>query len=158
MTRNVVAGLTILGALCFGACGPSDPDVIQLLLPEGDAAEGKQAFANLGCPVCHTVRGVEGLPVPPGPSFELGPTVAGLSRGGIATSVIAPRHVNAEATELWTDWEDDQRVWLGPAQVVTEAEEAQAKGVSRMSDYSTVMTVKQLSDIVAFVEAAGDAD
>ena len=128
--------------------------MVRLLLPEGDAAAGKQAFADLGCPVCHTVKGVEGLPAPTAPeaSFELGPTIAALSRGGIATSVIAPTHVNAQATELWTDWEEGQRVWLGPGQVVTETEEAQLKGVSRMSNYAAVMTVKQLGDLVAFLD------
>jgi hypothetical protein len=150
--------LAILVAFCCGACGPSDPAMVRMLLPEGDAAAGKQAFMDLGCPVCHTVTGVEGLPVPAvlEASFELGPTLGGLSRGGLATSMIVPTHVNAQATELWTDWEEGQRVWLGPGQVVTRHEEAQLKGVSRMSNYTTVMTVKQLSDLVAFLESIGE--
>jgi hypothetical protein len=49
-------------------------------------------------------------------------------------------------------WEEGQRVWLGPGQVVTETEEAQLKGVSRMSNYAAVMTVKQLGDLVAFLD------
>jgi hypothetical protein len=85
-------------------------------------------------------------------SFELGATITGLSRGGLATSMVAPAHVNAQATELWTDWDAGQRVWLGPGQVVTEEEEAQGQGMSRMSDYAQVMTVMQLSDLVAFLD------
>ena len=158
MLRKALSGLMILGTLCLGACTPSNPDMVRMLLPEGDAVAGKQAFMDLGCPVCHTVKGVEGLPVPAAleASFELGPTLRGLSRGGIATSMIVPTHVNAQATELWTDWEEGQRVWLGPGQVVTRDEEAQLKGMSRMSNYATVMTVKQFSDIVAFLDSVGD--
>lgn len=154
MLRKALSGLMILGALCLGACGSSDPAMVRLLLPEGDAVAGKQAFVDLGCPACHTVTGVGGLPEPVAPeaSFELGPTIASLSRGGIATSMIAPTHVNAQATELWTDWEAGQRVWLGPAQAVGESEEAQQRGMSRMSNYAQVMTVKQLGDLVTFLD------
>ncbi len=158
MLRKALSGLTILGALSLGACTQSDTDMVKLLLPEGDAAAGKQAFMDLGCPVCHTVRGVDGLPAPAAPqaSFELGPTIAGLSRGGVATSVIAPTHVNAEATVLWSASERGQSVWLGPGQIVAEAESTQKRPASRMTDYTGVMTVRQLSDLVAFLGAAAE--
>ena len=159
MLRKALSALTILSALSLAACGPSDPDMIQLILPEGDAAAGKQAFLDLGCTTCHTVRGTEALPAPKMvPSFELGPTLVALSRGGIATQVVRPTHVNAQATELWTDWEEGQRVWLGPGQAVGEDEEAQLRQASRMTDYGHVMTVKQLSDLVAFLEKAAAAE
>jgi len=159
MLRKALSGLTILAALSLGACAQSDPQMVRLLLPEGDAEAGKQAFVNLGCTVCHTVRGVEALPAPRlETSFELGPTLAGLSRGGIATQVVTPRHVNAEATHLWTDWEKGQRVWLGPGQDVGEGAKTQSRSVSRMRDYGTVMTVKQLSDLVAFLQSVAEAE
>lgn len=158
MLRKVFPGLVVLAALSLGACRQSDPEMVQMLLPEGDAAAGKQAFVDLGCTTCHTVRGVDGLPAPVAPeiSFELGPTLTGLSRGGIATSVVSPRHVDAEA-ELWTDWEEGQRVWLGPGQGVVEAEEAEERPVSRMNDYRAVMTVKQLGDLVSFLRSVAEA-
>jgi hypothetical protein len=159
MLTKALSGLTILLALSLGACMQSDPDAIQLILPAGDAVAGNQAFLDLGCPTCHTVKGVDGLPAPKmEPSFELGPTLTGLSRGGIATQVVRPTHVNAQATELWTDWEQGQRVWLGPGQAVGEGEEAQLRHASRMSDYCAVMTVKQLGDLVAFLQSAAEAE
>lgn len=158
MRRMALSGLIILSALCLGACMQSNQEMVQLILPEGDAAAGNQAFIELGCTTCHIVRGADALPAPKVvKSFELGPTLTGLSRGGIATQIIRPTHVNAEATELWTDWDPGQRVWLGPGQAVGEAEEAQLRQASRMSDYRAVMTVKQLSDLVAFLEAAAEA-
>jgi hypothetical protein len=160
MLRQALSGLVILGALSIGACSRSDPQLVQVILPEGDAAAGKAAFADLGCTACHTVRGVGGLAPPEAPevSFELGPTLGGLSRGALATAVIAPTHVNAEATELWTDWEEGQRVWIGPGQHVTEAEEAQLPQASRMRDYTSVMTVRQLSDLVTFLHSVATTD
>lgn len=155
MLRKALSGLAILGALSLGACTQPGDTLVELRLPEGDAMAGKQAFVDLGCTACHTVTGIEGLPAPevPETSFELGPTLAALSRGGIATSVITPAHVNAEATELWTDWEPGQRVWLGPGQVAAEGEQQRPKR-SRMSSYGDVMTINQLSDLVAFLDSA----
>ena len=159
MLEKALSGLIILSALCLGACMQPDPDMVQLILPEGDAAAGNQAFLDLGCTTCHTVRGTETLPAPKmEKSLELGPTLTGLSRGGIATQVVRPTHVNAEATELWTDWDPGQRVWLGPGQDVGEGEEAQLRQASRMSDYRAVMTVQQLSDLVAFLQSAAEAE
>ena len=155
MLKKALSGLTILAALGLGACMQPDSELVQLILPEGDAAAGKQAFVDLGCTTCHTVRGVEGLPAPRlEKSFELGPTLAGLSRGGIATQMVAPKHVNVEASDLWTDWDPGQRVWLGPGQEITEPEASEERPLSRMRDYAAVMTVRQLSDLVAFLETA----
>jgi hypothetical protein len=137
----------------------SDGDMVQLILPEGNAIAGRQAFMDLGCTTCHTVRGEEALrPPEAAKSFELGPSLAGLSRGGIATQVIAPKHVDAEAADLRTDWEPGQRVWLGPVQDLSEGDEAAARSVSRMTDYGTVMTVRQLTDLVAFLQGAAEAE
>ncbi len=159
MLRKAISGLIILAALSVGACMQADDDMVQLILPEGNAAAGRQAFLDLGCTTCHTVRGEKALRAPEAPeSSELGPTLAGLSRGGIATQVIAPKHVNVEAAGLRTDWEEGQRVWLGPGQDLGEEDEAQARVVSRMTDYGHVMTVRQLTDLVAFLQDAAEAE
>jgi hypothetical protein len=130
-----------------------------LLDHRDDGKGGTFAFQDLGCTTCHTVRGVESLRPPRlEKSFELGPSLAGLSRGGIATQIVAPRHVNVEAADLWTDWEPGQRVWLGPGQPVDEGEEAQLRSASRMRDYGTVLTVGQLSDLVAFLRSVAETE
>ncbi len=160
MERRVLLAL-LIAALAFSACSapapPGAPDKdaerVEIILPMGKAEAGKQAFVNLGCVSCHVVSGVEGLPPPQDleTAVDLAKSVRGLSRSAIVTSIIAPAHVNSQATELWADWSDKQRVWLGPGQHVSEAEEAPDRTLSRMTKYSTVMTVGQLSDLAAFV-------
>lgn len=161
MSKTTLALLYLLMALFLVACSPqgpgaSNPERVELVLPFGDEAAGKQAFMDLGCTACHEIGGVEGLPAPvmPEPGPDLAVSLAGLSRGGIATGVIAPAHVNTEAAELWTDWEEGQRVWLGPGQQLEEPVETAQGERSRMSNYGSVMTVQQLSDLVAFLEAS----
>ncbi len=164
MFRNAFPGSVILIALlALPACsapGPSgadtsphsDAEKVEIVLPMGKAEAGKQAFVDLGCTSCHIVSGVEGLPQPvSSETVDLAVSVRGLSRSAIVTSIITPDHVDSQSTELWTEWSQGQRVWLGPAQRVTEAEEASKRTISRMASYSAVMTVEQLSDLAAFV-------
>jgi len=153
----------LLVPLCFAACAPpgaSDPDMVHLLLPEGNAEAGRKALADLRCVACHTVRGEDALAElskgQPGPMLG-GSEMAGLSRGALATALIAPAHVNAEVVELWTDWSDRQRVWLGPGhQFDGGALDAEMER-SRMRDYRSVMTVQQLCDLVAFLQQVSAA-
>jgi hypothetical protein len=161
MIKTTLTILAILLALALVACSPqgpgsSNPERVQIVLPLGDEAAGKQAFIDLGCTACHAVGGVEGLPatVLPEPGPDLAVSLAGLNRGGIATGMIAPAHVNTESRELWTDWEEGQRVWLGPGQQLEESTDQAQTELSRMSNYGAVMTVQQLKDLVAFLEEA----
>ncbi len=165
MNNRALPALALLtAALIFSACSaPAPPGAdpaadsgaerVEIILPMGQAEAGKQAFANLGCVSCHVVSGTPGLPPPQDleTAVDLAASVRGLSRSAIVTSILAPAHVNAQATELWSDWSDKQRVWLGPGQHVTEEEEAPDRTLSRMTNYSTVMTVGQLADLAAFV-------
>ncbi len=161
MIRNVLPVLAILmAALIFSACSTpgapgKDAERVEITLPLGEVEAGKLAFANLGCVSCHIVTGVDGLPPPQDleTAVDLTASVRGLSRSAIVTSIIAPAHVNSQSTELWAEWSDKQRVWLGPGQHVTEAEEAPDRTISRMTNYSTVMTVGQLADLTAFVKS-----
>ncbi len=157
MIRKALPALAILiAALIVSACpAPGPPERVEITLPIGEVDAGKQAFVSLGCPSCHIVSGVEGLPQPAvgEKAVDLAVSVRGLSRSAILTSIVAPAHVDSQSTELWTEWEEGQRVWLGPGQQVTEAEEAPKRTVLRMTDYSHVMTVKQLSDLAAFVQS-----
>ncbi len=153
----LMAVLTLSACSAPGPSGAPDKDAerVEITLPLGEVEAGKQAFVNLGCVSCHVVSGVEGLPPPQAleTAVDLAASVRGLSRSAIVTSIIAPAHVNSQSTELWAEWSDKQRVWLGPGQHVTEAEEAPDRTVSRMTNYSTVMTVGQLADLTAFVQS-----
>ena len=160
MIRKALLALAILIAMTFSACSPSgapdsDAERVEIILPMGEVEAGKQAFVNLGCVSCHIVSGVEGLPQPEHleTAVDLAASVRGLSRSAIVTSILAPAHVNSQSTELWAEWSDRQRVWLGPGQHVTEAEEAPDRTISRMTNYRNVMTVGQLADLTAFVQS-----
>ena len=137
MLRKVL--LFVSGALSCLACAPSAVETPEykatmLILPEGQPEAGREAFVSLGCTSCHTVAWDEDLPAPvsasPGP--ELGLDVAKLGPGSLATSIVVPSHQVAEKYRSPTGGD-----------------------VSRMTDYSRVMTIRQLADIVAYLERQG---
>ena len=143
------------------ACAPSEDStsvMVRMVLPTGDAAAGRQTFIDLKCTVCHPVRGSQGLPAvenkEPGP--DLGVTLQGQSRSVIVNSIVAPDHVNVEDVELWTDLTPEERVWLGPGQVPLAQEVERTP--SRMGNYLHVMTVRQLTDLVAYLRQAAEGE
>ena len=116
--------------------GPRSP--IGFRLPEGDVGKGRAAFVELQCNSCHTVDEVD-LPDPvviPTPSalVVLGGQVFEIRTDGyLVTSIINPSHKLARGF--------DQE------QITTTT------GESRMPDYSDIMTVRQLIDLVAFLQS-----
>ena len=151
--------LVLLSVVAIVACAPggdSKTEMVHMLLPEGDAAAGQRVFVDLKCTVCHTVTGVRNLPAvqseKPGP--DLGVSLKGVSRGAVATSIIAPQHVNVEAVELWTDLTAEERIWLGPGQIPPRQEGERQP--SRMGEYAGVMTILELTDLVSFLESAAN--
>lgn len=103
-------------------------------LPQGDADRGRQLFIKLDCPSCHYVFRDEGLPAPivepPVPVVIGGETPYPPTDGQLVTAIIDPSYS------------------LGPAhkrKLTTTA------GVSRMDDFADVMTVRELSDLVAYI-------
>ncbi len=130
----------LTAVILFGliACdsGPRSP--VGFLLPEGDVEQGKAAFVELQCNSCHTVDGVD-LPSPvvipsPSASVVLGGHVFEIRTDGyLVTSIIHPSHKLARG--------------LAKEQVTTST------GESKMPDYSEIMTVQQLIDMVAFFQS-----
>ena len=104
------------------------------LPPDGDAVRGASAFVNLGCNSCHEVSGV-GFPCPAAPSTA--PVALGgeiyheMTDGYLVTSIIYPSY-NLGA--------------YPKAQVMSG-------GQSRMPHYEDKMSVRQLTDIVAFLQS-----
>jgi hypothetical protein len=122
--------LVLMAAGCQGK-SPAPQAVFQPkfnFVTTGDAGAGRQAFSDLKCGTCHVVIGDESFqhPILEGP--ELGSAQSALSANEIADSIVAPSHV----------------VSTNPKQ---------DKSISPMGDYSNVMTVRQLVDLVAFVKA-----
>ena len=137
--RIVLAAAVLSSASMCDSLVPSDyqrfSSASGLLLGEGNTDAGRAAFMSLGCTACHTVENFT-FELPESPlqmRVHLGGEVEALPTDGyLATAVINPQH------ELAKDYERE---------IVSE------KGVSRMADYSDVITIRQLKDIVAFVHS-----
>ena len=125
MSRSHVAALLLVVSLagCSGRHSPSG-----FRLPPGDAAAGQAAFVDLKCTQCHSVQGVN-LPAATAPT----PVALGGRRmlprtdGDLTTDIILPSsHFAADFA---------------------------AGATSPMPDYTRTMTVRQLSDLVAFLQS-----
>ena len=140
--RNLFNSLVALCTLiCLSACDLPGAKQDDIYLPEGDPAKGEMYFASLGCTSCHSVYGAQ-LPEPAeaGPVRVLLGTQTGrkLSHGEIVTSIVNPSH------RLSARYRRDE---------VSEG------GESLMPSYNDVLTVTQLTDLVAFLDAHyGTAD
>jgi len=120
--------------LCLSACDREHRIQDEIYLPDGDAAKGEKHFVSLGCVSCHSVIGVD-LPEP----AEAGPvrvllgsrTGPRMSYGQLVTSVVNPSH------RLSARYRRD---------------EVSQEGESLMTFYNDVLTVTQLTDLVAFLQ------
>jgi mono/diheme cytochrome c family protein len=128
-----VTALVLLAGAAL-ACGTGRRGSAGFQLPDGDAVRGKQVFVANRCHACHEVAGVE-LPAPvadPPVPVRLGGEVTRLHTDGeLTTAIIHPSH----------------RLAAGP-------EPALRSGArSRMGDFSETMTVRELIDLVAFLQS-----
>lgn len=137
-TRVLACGVVLLCAAGAAVAAPA-PEAdsgseieITLTLPAGDPAAGRTAFRELSCTTCHAVAGEADFRAPvahhAGP--ELAAAVAGQSPGRIASSIVAPSHE------------------VGP-----EAREMMEGELSPMGDFADAMTVRQLIDLVAYLDS-----
>lgn len=132
--RNLLT-LLVLSLVAFSACDESAMMSSKgFRLPDGDALAGREAFLYMQCHQCHTIKG-EQLPLIPGqdaPYVELGGTVTQVKTyGQLITAIINPSH----------------KLAVGYAKDVVSED-----GVSNMYIYNDYMTVKELTDIVTFLQ------
>jgi mono/diheme cytochrome c family protein len=128
------AAAAVLAALAPAALAQENgSDASPFYLPPGDAKAGREAFVAYRCTTCHSVAGDPELPLPtgaePAPVLKFGP---GSPSHEIAESIIAPSHAIAEGFGKGTP-EDVQR--------------------SPMRDFSEVMTIRHLRDIVTYLKS-----
>ena len=100
-------------------------------LAMGDARSGRQAYLVLKCNTCHTVAGEPIGAKPPrlsGP--QLGKSLALESPEQIADSIAAPGHNISKKRGPW-----------------------EQKPISSMGDYTRIMTVRQLMDLIAYLRS-----
>lgn len=143
MRLRPILGLVLVASGTLGATcetiTPRDYERLSsasgLILGEGDPDEGRATFLALNCNYCHTVDGLslEPVPSPLDGVVPLGGEVEALpSDGELATAIIHPDHDLAEGL---------------PREVVSD------EGRSRMADYSDLITIRQLRNLVAFLHA-----
>jgi mono/diheme cytochrome c family protein len=105
----------------------------KFLVPPGDQARGREAFVTLECFACHTVRG-EDFPKTSKRSQEPGPDLTGMGAHH-------PAEYFAESI-------------VNPNRVIVQGQGyTGADGLSKMPDYADVMTVGQLTDLVAYLKS-----
>jgi sulfur-oxidizing protein SoxX len=124
--------LMLLTAACSGPKSGAG-----LRLPDGDVERGKAAFLELKCSTCHTVAGTE-VPVPSKDYAYVRVVVLGgevrqvKTYGALVTSIINPSHSLAPGY---------------PKELITKGNQ------SAMTNFNDTMTVRQLIDLVAFLQS-----
>jgi mono/diheme cytochrome c family protein len=127
----LLAAVLVIVLLALGCTGQRSPSGFRL--PAGDVAAGHAAFVTLQCHSCHTVEGAE-LPAPTqAPVVKLGgSTVLPKTDGEMTTSIILPSAHFARGYPA-------SEIQVGPH--------------SKMPSYIDTMTVRQLADLVAFLQS-----
>jgi hypothetical protein len=131
--RALAAG-AIVGAF-LTACTPGPRSASGFRLPQGDAEHGRAAFVELRCHACHRVEGVsmpEPVAVPPVPVVLGGTVFRPRTDGELVSAIVNPSH---------------RIVPREPADLVRSGQ------LSRMGDFSESMSVRQLVDLVAFLQS-----
>jgi len=134
MRERWLLGLVLVSTACL-ACGGGRKGSSGFRLPDGDAERGRAVFVANRCHACHTVAG-EDLPAPvaqPAVPVRLGGQVsAAITDGDLVTSIVFPSHRLAARVE--------------PAAV-------RSGGLSRMGDFTEAMKVRDLIDLVAYLQS-----
>ena len=131
-TKLGVILLMLLTAACNGPKSGAG-----LRLPDGDVQRGKAAFLELKCNTCHTVAGTE-IPSPSQDYAYVRVVVLGgevrqvKTYGALVTSIINPSHSLAPGY---------------PKELIAKGNE------SAMTNFNDTMTVRQLIDLVAFLQS-----
>ena len=131
--RGFAMAAVLLGASLACEIGPKSGHGLRL--PEGDIERGESTFAQLGCPKCHSIQGLDLHRPDPEPEITVvlgGPVRHVESYGELVTSIINPSH------------EISRRAPRVDGELPVE---------SQMKNFNDVMTVAQLIDLVAFLQS-----
>ena len=138
ITPLLIVTFVSLGGFAMFACATKSPRGFRL--PDGDVQAGKATFVALGCNQCHKVSG-EDLPDPqvkPAVPKLGGPSTTLPTDGQLVTSIINPSHRIKKRDGTESTIEDGK--------------------TSRMSDFTEVMTVRQLIDLVAYLHTVHELE
>jgi mono/diheme cytochrome c family protein len=113
------------------ASGEEKTHLVMTAMPEGDVAAGRKAFLDLSCHTCHNVSSDPALgtvkPEASGP--DLSKAAGRTTQGYQTTSIIAPSHII-----IYEYWRKEQKQ-------------------SPMPDLTRAMTVRQLIDLIAYLQS-----
>jgi mono/diheme cytochrome c family protein len=127
--------LILVVATVLAACEVGRKSSAGFHMPDGDPERGKAVFLEQRCNACHRVDGVS-LPAPtvqpPVPVVLGGEVDHARTDGELVTAIIDPQHQVAPGYK---------------------PELVPRGGVSRMPDYGQLMTVRQMIDLVAFLQS-----
>ena len=144
-------GIAIAAGLFLAACGkePKNQDAARhtsqehgppqgwkFTFPQGDPGEGRKVFVELECYKCHEVKG-EAFPQVAETDKGVGPELSQMA-GMHPAEYLAESIINANAV---VEEEDREKGYLGE------------DGRSKMPDYNDVLTVKQVADLVAYLNS-----
>lgn len=124
---SLLLALTLVLAGCQVKRSPSG-----FRLPDGNAEAGKAAFVDLQCATCHTVKGVD-LPAP-----QMSPAVA------LGGSSVLPKTDGEYVTDIILPSSHFASGYAGS--------QVQDGSKSKMPDYASRITIRQLADLVAFLQ------
>jgi len=126
--------LIVFSALIVSSCDSGVSSPRGFSLPEGNVESGEQIFVKYQCLSCHTLEGFDPSGIEQ--SIEKPVSLGGARRqtttyAELVTSIIHPSHKLARG--LLKDITDES-------------------GKSKMRIYNDIMTVKELTDLVVFLE------
>lgn len=132
--RSCISGaLLLVFMFLMSACGQQRSESREFILPEGSAERGEAHFVSLGCVSCHSILNYE-LPEAgaDGPvNVMLGSSTRITTYGDLVTSIVNPSHR------------------LSPRY---PRDDISSDGESLMVSNNDVMTVTQLTDLIAFLQ------
>lgn len=155
MTRVLLSAPLVLSILLAAGpgCGPSpeqplraQPETaapvqyettgVAVVLPQGEPRAGRQALLDLKCTVCHSVTGEPEFPAPVSGSHgpDLDQTLGLRPPSELAAAIILPSHSMSLRTS-------------------DEVKKQPDGGLSPMPDFSRVMTLRQLADLLAYLQS-----
>jgi hypothetical protein len=110
-------------------------DVVTVTLPKGEPEQGRRAFRDLKCYVCHRVAGETHFPLPTsdvrGPDLDR--SLSFRSASDVAAAIILPSHSMSVKTS---------------AAIKKRLNDVQ---LSPMGDFSGTLTVRQLADLLIYL-------
>ena len=124
-----------LSAAILASCDAGPKSSSGFRLPEGDVQAGQACFVQLGCVRCHSVAGVTFEPAVSEREVNVplgGKVYKVRTYGELVTAIINPSYE------------------LAPGQ---DPETVSHEGQSLMADHNDEMSVKQLIDLVAFIQS-----